>query len=202
MALFLLGLNLAGLTWAILAATAASVAVIAHRRRKRRRLGWLLPVTLGYALIRGGASLLTDSEDVYLGFGLGSSAVFALAVAATAFVGRPAARHVIPAVVVYPLVVIEHPLYTRVAAQLTVAWSAAELTITGWEATHLGATPASEFVFLRTFVGWPAMALWICLLIFYLRFRLDPLQYSLVRSLPPRWGTASREHRKRQRSDM
>jgi hypothetical protein len=201
MALFLVCLNLFGLTWAIVGATVTSVVIIVYRRKKQRRLGWLLPVTLGYAVIRGGASLLTDSEDVYLAFGLGSSALFALAIATSAFIGRPAARHLIPAVVMYPPVVVEHPLYHRVAAQLTVAWAAAELAITGWEATHLGGTTANEFVFLRTFVGWPAMALWIAVLIFYLRMRLDPLQYALARSLPPRWGTASREHRRGHRPD-
>jgi hypothetical protein len=61
-----------------------------------------------------------------------------------------------------------------------VAWAAAELAVTAWEASHLAHAAVSQLVVTRTFVGWPLMAAWICALIFSLRFRLDPLDYHLA----------------------
>jgi hypothetical protein len=67
-----------------------------------------------------------------------------------------------------------------------------ELAITGWEAWHLTAVSATDFVLLKSLVGWPVVAGWICFLIFYLRLRLDPIQFALAGDVPPRWGNGAR----------
>ena len=97
------------------------------------------------------------------------------------------ASYLIPLVVTYRQQTVDHPLYMRVAAQLTVAWALMELAISGWEAWHLTRVTATEFIFLRTFVGWPVMAIWIFFLVFYLRLRLDPLQHALAGDVPALW---------------
>ena len=56
-----------------------------------------------------------------------------------------------------------------------------ELAISGWEAWYLTQVTTTEFVVLSRLIGWPIMAAWIFLLVFYLRFRLDPLDYVLGR---------------------
>lgn len=180
-AAFLAADHVAGLTAGIAAASVTSAALVITRRRSGRRLGVVLPVSLAYVVLRAVAGVITDSPQLFFGLSLGLSALTALAVAATALTARPAAVHMIPAVVGYADRTVAHPLYRRVAAQLTVAWAAAELAVTGWEATHLAHATASQFVVTRTFVGWPLMAAWICALIFYLRFRLDPLDHHLAR---------------------
>ena len=177
-----------GLTQAMIAATLTSAVVIALRWRKGRRIGILLPASLAYVVIRGTVGVLTGSEDVYFGLGVALSAATAVAIGATAFTRTPAASYLIPLVVTYRQQTLDHPLYTRVATHLTVAWALMELAITAWEASHLTQVTATEFIFLRTFVGWPVMAIWIFLLVFYLRFRLDPLQYALAGDVPARWG--------------
>ena len=173
-----------GLTEAMIAATLTSAVVIALRWRKGRRIGILLPASLAYVVIRGTAGVLTGSEDVYFGLGVALSAATAVAIGATAFTRSPAASYLIPLVVTYRQQTVDHPLYMRVAAQLTVAWALMELAITGWEAWLLTRVTATEFIFLRTFVGWPVMAIWIFFLVFYLRLRLDPLQHALVGDVP------------------
>ena len=140
--------------------------MIGFRWRNGRRIGILLPASLAYVAIRGLAGVLTGSEDVYFGLGVALSAATALAIGATAFTHAPAASYLIPAVVTYRQQTVDHPLYTRVAAQLTAAWALMELAITGWEAWHLTRVTATEFIFLRTFVGWPVMAIWIFFLVF------------------------------------
>lgn len=177
-----------GLTQAMIAATLTSAVVIALRWRKGRRIGILLPASLAYVAIRGLVGVLTGSEDVYFGLGIALSAATAVAIGATAFTHTPAASYLIPLVVTYRQQTVDHPLYMRVAAQLTVAWALMELAITGWEAWHLTRVTATEFIFLRTFVGWPVMAIWIFFLVFYLRMRLDPLQHALAGDVPALWG--------------
>ena len=177
-----------GLTEAIIAASATSAIVIAFRRQRGRPIGVLLPASLAYVAMRGLAGALTGSEDVYFGIGVALSAATAVAIGATAFTRTPAASYVIPLVVTYRQETVDHPLFVRVAAQLTVAWALMELAITGWEASHLTRVTATEFVLLRTFVGWPVMAIWIFFLVFYLRLRLDPLQHALAGDVPALWG--------------
>ena len=177
-----------GLTEAMIAASLTSAVVIGFRWRKGRRIGILLPASLAYVAIRGLVGVLTGSEDVYFGLGVALSAATALAIGATAFTHTPAASYLIPLVVTYRQQTVDHPLYMRVAAQLTVAWALMELAISGWEAWHLTRVTATEFIFLRTFVGWPVMAIWIFFLVFYLRLRLDPLQHALAGDVPALWG--------------
>jgi hypothetical protein len=176
-ALFLVGHHWGGLVPAITAASVTSAAFILVRRRQNSTLGVLLPVSLAYVLVRAAAGLLTNSEDVYFGVSLATSAAIALAVAATAFTRTPAAARLIPLVVRYPQPVVQHPLYRRVAAHTTLAWAATELAITAWETTHLADMAAPQLMLMRTFGGAPIMAVFIPMVIFYIRLRLDPLAH-------------------------
>ena len=105
----------------MIAAWLTSVVVIGFRWRKGRRIGVLLPASLAYVAIRGLADALTGSEDVYFGLGVALSAATALAIGATAFTHTPAASYFISLVVTYRQQTVDHPVYLRVAAQLTVA---------------------------------------------------------------------------------
>ena len=175
--LFLVGHHWGGLVPAIAAASVTSVALIIVRRRQNRTLGVLLPASLAYVLVRAAAGLLTNSDDVYFGVSLATSAAVALVVAATAFTRTPAAGRLIPLVVRYPQPIVQHPLYRRVAAHATLAWAATELAMTAWETTHLADMAAPQFMLLRTFGGAPIMAVLIPVVIFYIRLRLDPLAH-------------------------
>jgi hypothetical protein len=175
--LFLVGHHLGGLVPAIAAASVTSVALIVVRRRQNSTLGVLLPASLAYVLVRAAAGLLTNSDDVYFGVSLATSAVVALVVAATAFTRTPAAARLIPLVVRYPQATVAHPLYRRVAAHATLAWVVTELAMTAWETTHLADMAAPQFMLLRTFGAAPVMAVLIPVVIFYIRLRLDPLAH-------------------------
>ena len=164
---------------AIVASSIVAALLVFERHRRGVRVGWVLPAMLGYVVVRGVASVAARSEDVYFGFGLAASGVFAIAVFATAFTRSPVAVHVIPYVKRYDAEVVTHPRYRRVAAHVTAAWGIFELGISLWEATHLSGTSSAEFVAIRSFVGWPIMAFVVFWLLFYVRARLDPLEYRL-----------------------
>jgi hypothetical protein len=175
--LFLVGHHWGGLVPAIAAASVTSVALTVVRRRQNRTLGVLLPASVAYVLVRAAAGLLTNSDEVYFGVSLATSAVVALVVAATAFTRTPAAARLIPMVVRYPQATVAHPLYRRVAAHATLAWAATELAITAWETSHLAHMAAPQFMLVRTFGAMPIMAVLIPVVIFYIRLRLDPLAH-------------------------
>ncbi|MGK2950259.1 MAG: hypothetical protein ACSLFP_16935 [Acidimicrobiales bacterium] len=156
-----------------------AVALVVERHWRGVTVGWVLPVTLGYVVFRGLASVATRSDGVYFGFGVVASGAFALAVLGTAFTRSPIGVHVIPFVKHYEFDVVAHPRYHQVASQVTAAWAICELGVSLWEASHLQGTSGAEFVLMRSFVGWPIMAFVIFWLIFYVRARLDPLEHQL-----------------------
>ena len=166
---------------AILAATIVAAALVLERHWRGVRVGWVMPVTLGYVALRGLVSIATRSDDVYFGLGLVASGAFALAVLGTAFTPSPVAVHVIPLVKAYESDVVTHPRYRRVAAHVTAAWALCELGVSVWEASHLRGSSAVEFVAMRSFIGWPIMAFVVFWLVFYVRARLDPLEHRLRR---------------------
>lgn len=168
---------------AIVASSVVAAMLVVERHRRGVGIGWVLPATLGYVIVRGLASVATRSDDVYFGFGVAASGAIAVAVAATAFTRSPVAVHVIPYVRNYDSGVVAHPRYRRVAAHVTAAWGICELGISLWEASHLRETSSAEFVAMRSFVGWPIMAFVVFWLIFYVRARLDPVEHRLRRNV-------------------
>jgi hypothetical protein len=176
---FLVANNWFGLVAGMVAATVLSAGLIVIRRGRGQAIGWLLPISLGYVVVRGIAGILTGSENVFFGFGVATSALIAIAVAITAFTRHPIAGYLIPLVVRYRHLSMDHHVYRRVAAQITLVWAVAEMALTAWEAWHLSNVSGSEFLVDRTLVGWPVMAVVIFMLIFYVRFRLDPYEHHL-----------------------
>jgi hypothetical protein len=132
-------------------------------------------------ILKAVAGVVTESQVVYFGAGLALTALLAVAVGATAFTKRPVASYLMPLVTPYRHLTSDHPVYRRVAAQVTVVWALAELAITSWEAWHLTVSSAAEFVGTRSVVAWPVMGVVIFFLIFYVRFRLDRHEYWLSR---------------------
>jgi hypothetical protein len=166
----------------MIAASVTTLALIVARRQGGQGVGVLLPISLAYVVVKAVAGVLTESQVVYFGAGLALSALIALAVGATAFTSRPVASYLIPYVTPYRAVTPDHPIYRRVAAQVTVVWALAELSVTAWEAWHLTVSSASEFVVTRTVIAWPVMAVLIFFLIAYVRLRLDRHEWHLARS--------------------
>ncbi len=162
-----------GLVPAMLIATAASIVLIVARRSRGRTVGLLLPLSLGYVLVRGVAAVLTQSENVFFGFGIALSALAAIVVGASAFTRRPFALLVLPLFVPFRRVTQDSPVYQSLAAQVTFLWAVAELGIAAWEAWHLSNSTGSEYVVGRAVVAWPIMAGVIFFLLFYVRFRLE-----------------------------
>jgi hypothetical protein len=168
-----------GLAAGMIAASLTTVVILVLRRRGGAGIGILLPISLGFVVVKAMVGVVTESPVVYFGAGIALSALVAIAVGATAFTKRPAASYAIPLVTPYRHLSPDHPVYRRVSAQATAVVALAELGVTAWEAWHLTISTASEFVVRRTLVAWPVMGIVIFFVIFYVRFRLDRYEYAL-----------------------
>lgn len=168
-----------GLAAGMIAASITTVVLLVLGRRGGVGIGILLPISLGFVVVKAIAGVVTESPVVYFGAGIALSALAAIAIGATAFTKRPAASYAIPFVTPYRHLPPDHPVYRRVSAQVTLVVALAELAVTMWEAWHLTISTASEFVVARTLMAWPVMGLVIFLVIFYVRFRLDRYEYAL-----------------------
>jgi hypothetical protein len=168
-----------GLAAGMIAASITTVVLLVLRRSGSAGIGILLPISLGFVVVKAVAGVVTESPEVYFGAGIALSALVAVAVGATAFTKRPAASYAIPLVTPYRHLSPDHPVYRRVSAQVTAVVALAELGMTTWEAWHLTVSTASEFLATRTLMAWPVMGVVIFLVIFYVRFRLDRYEYAL-----------------------
>ena len=176
---FLLFEGWLGLVAGMVAASLATVASLVLRRRRGAGIGILLPVSLAFVLVKAIAGVVTESPVVYFGAGVALSAVAAIGIGATAFTKRPAATYVLPLVTPYRHLSLDHPVYRRVAAQVTAVVALAEFGITAWEGWHLTVAAPSEFVITRTLMAWPLMGVVIFFVVFYVRFRLDRHELAL-----------------------
>lgn len=168
-----------GLAAGMIAASITTVALLVLRRTRGAGIGMLLPISLGFVVVKAIAGVITESTVVYFGAGVALSALAAVAIGATAFTSRPLALYALPLVTPYRHLTSDHPVYRRVSAQVTAVVALAELAITSWEAWHLTVSSASEFVVARTLMAWPLMGAVIFFVIFYVRFRLDRYEYAL-----------------------
>ncbi len=173
-----------GLVGAMVAASVTTLGLLVLRRRRGNGVGILLPLSLGFVVVKAIAGVVTESPVVYFGAGVALSALVAIAIGATAFTERPAASYALPLVTPYRHLSPDHPVYRRVSAQVTAVVALAELGLTTWEAWHLTVSTASEFLTTRTLMAWPAMGVVIFFVIFYVRFRLDRYEYSLGVGIP------------------
>ncbi|MGA7688301.1 MAG: hypothetical protein WCA29_03630 [Jiangellales bacterium] len=185
-AVFLLANAAWGLVAGMLASTAAAVVATLARRHRGQQIGWLALALLGYVLIRGAAGAVTGSHQVFFGISVAASMAVAVAVLATAFTRTPLAAYLLPILMrgrLQPQTAAS-PTYRRISADVTAAWAAAELTVSGWEAWHLQHATALEFVGARGLIGWPVMAGVVFVLAFYARFRIEWLQGAMPQPHP------------------
>ncbi|MEE3275558.1 MAG: DUF3159 domain-containing protein [Actinomycetota bacterium] len=152
-----IGLNrLAGLGWAVLGATVWSIKAAVGRRRRGEAVGKFLPILVGYLVVRGIIGILTDSEAVYFGIGIGTKACIGVALVVTSLVGRPFLGRVLHMALPIDRMTRSHPAYLRMASRLTVALGVWQLITSTWDVWLFNQTSADGYILIRALVGWPA----------------------------------------------
>jgi hypothetical protein len=143
------------LGWAIAAATVWSAKVAITRKRRGSPIGKFLPIiTLGI-VARGLVGILTDSEAVYFGIGIGTKAAIGIGVIATMLVGHNLLARYAPLVFGFDDATVADPLYA--SGFRTIAWAVglAELSSAAFDVWLFNNSSVNYYLVVRFFVNWP-----------------------------------------------
>ena len=157
----------ASLGWAVAGATAWCIKAAVSRWHHKEAVGRFLPLLIAYLVVRGVIGIVTDSEAVYFGIGIGTKALIGMVIVATAVVGRPFLARVFPLAVPLAAETVAHPVFRRTMGRLTVALGAYQLLTSVWDIWLYNQTSADGYVTIRALVGWPAGFIVSCLGLWY-----------------------------------
>ena len=153
-AAFLLLDRFLGLPWAIAGATAWSLKATYVKHRKGQRIGWLLPVTTLYLIVRGTIGILTDSRAAYFGIGIGTKAAIGLGLIGSVVIGKGIGVMYAHRVLPFPEDVRAHRIYRSTLNQLTVLAGCYEIASAGWDIWLYNHSSKSGFILIRMLVSW------------------------------------------------
>lgn len=145
-----------GLTAGIIGATAWGLFAAVRRRRADLPIGKFLPLVLAFIVARGVVGILTDSEDVYFGIGIGLKVAIGLVLIGSAIIGRNIVGMAAPYIIGFDEATRAHSIYRSVTAHLSVATGIWYIVSSGYETWLLANSSATEFVLIRTVINWPA----------------------------------------------
>ena len=155
-ALFLVLNRIWGLGAGVAGATLWSIKVAVDRRRREESVGRFLPILVVYLVVRAIIGILTDSEAVYFGIGIGTKAAVGVALIATVVAGQPVLARYAPMLVPFSSETRAHPLYLKVMGRLTVFLGVYQLLTSVWDIWLFNRTSTDGYVLIRFAVGWPA----------------------------------------------
>ncbi len=152
---FILLNRFGGLGWGVLGATAWSVKAAVSRRHRGEDVGRYLPTLVVYLVARGVIGIVTDSEAVYFGIGIGTKALIGAALIGTVVAGRPFLGRVLHLAIPLDAETMAHPVYLRVVGRLTVALGAYQFLTSAWDIWLFNQTSVDGYLLIRAVVGWP-----------------------------------------------
>ncbi len=147
--------RLVNLSWAIVAATLWALKVAYVRKRRGHPIGKFLPIVTVAIIARGTIGIITDSEAVYFGVGIGIKASVGLGLIVSALVGRNVIAHYAPMLFGFDRATRTHPVYHR--AMDRVAWVAglSSLVSAGFDVWLFNNSSVGGYLTIRFFVNWP-----------------------------------------------
>ncbi len=154
--LFLIMNRFAGLGWAVAGATLWSVKVAVSRRRRGEVIGKFLPMLLAYLVARGIVGVLTDSEAVYFGIGIGAKTIVGALLIGTSLVGRPILSRALHLLIPVGREIRFHAAYKRMTKILTFAFGAWLLVTSAFDFWLFNQTSTDGYVIIRAIASWPA----------------------------------------------
>ncbi len=145
-----------GLAAGVAGATLWSLKVAVGRRRRGEEVGRYLPVLVAYLLVRAVIGIVTDSDAVYFGIGIGTKAAIGAALIVTVLLGKPFLVRYAHLVVPFERATRDHPRYGQVMGHLTVGLGCYQFLTSAWDIWLFNQTSTGNYVLIRFLVGWPA----------------------------------------------
>ena len=157
-----------GLIWGVIGATLWGIKAVVGRYRRGEMIGRYLPVLIAYLVVRGVIGVITDSEAVYFGIGIGTKALIGVALIATVFSKRSFVERFMHYVIPFDQAVRGHEIYRRATSRLTVIAGVWQFITSAWDIWLFRQTSVDGYLIIRTLVGWPAATVAILGSLFYL----------------------------------
>ena len=157
-----------GLVWGVIGATLWGIKAVVGRYRRGEMIGRYLPVLIAYLVVRGVIGVITDSEAVYFGIGIGTKALIGVALIATVFSKRSFVERFMHYVIPFDQAVRGHEIYRRATSRLTVIAGVWQFITSAWDIWLFRQTSVDGYLIIRTLVGGPAATVAILGALFYL----------------------------------
>jgi hypothetical protein len=157
-----------GLAWGVIGATLWGIKAVVGRYRRGEMIGRYLPGLIAYLVVRGLIGVITDSEAVYFGIGIGTKALIGVALIATVFSKRSFVERFMHYVIPFDHAVRGHEIYRRATSRLTVIAGVWQFITSAWDIWLFRQTSVDGYLIIRTLVGWPAATVAILGSLFYL----------------------------------
>lgn len=166
--LFIVFNRIMGLAQAIIATTVWSVVISIRRFRNGHPIGKFIPIVTAGIVIRGVIGIITDSEAVYFGIGIGTKATVGLGLIITATLWRSYLSTQIKKFISSSKFDTSHPAFqagvNRVASMLGLAL----LISSGFDIWLFNNASVDGYLVIRFFVNWVYTTAVILMVAFYL----------------------------------
>jgi hypothetical protein len=166
--LFIVFNRIMGLAQAIIATTVWSVVISIRRFRNGHPIGKFIPIVTAGIVIRGVIGIITDSEAVYFGIGIGTKATVGLGLIITATLWRSYLSTQIKKFISSSKFDTSHPAFqagvNRVAGMLGLAL----LISSGFDIWLFNNASVDGYLVIRFFVNWVYTTAVILMVAFYL----------------------------------
>jgi len=156
--LFLAVNRLAGLRWAVVAATVWSIKVVVQRRRQGLPLGKFMPIITAAVVIRGLIGVITGSETVYFGLGIAAKYVGAAVLLGSVVLRKPLAAQAAPFVMEMPPGLAKNGVFRTTMGIITCIAALYYLLSASFDIWLFRRSSVDGFVVLRFVANWPLSA--------------------------------------------
>lgn len=164
-----------GLPWAIGAATLWSLKVAWTRRRRGLAIGKFVPIITVGIIARGLIGIITDSEAVYFGIGIGTKAAIGVGLIVSTFLGHNLIARYAPLLFGFDRATTEHPIYRRAMDRVAVAAGLGQLVSAAFDVWLFNNSSVDGYLIIRFVVNWPLTTALLLGAMFYLSRKLSEI---------------------------
>lgn len=157
-----------GLAQAIIAATVWSLVISIRRYRNGHPIGKFIPIVTAGIVIRGVIGIITDSEAVYFGIGIGTKATVGLGIFATAILSRTYLTKQIKKIIYSNKFSTDHPAFQTGVNRVACMLGLALLISSGFDIWLYNNASVDGYLIIRFFVNWVYTTAVIIVVAYYL----------------------------------
>ena len=161
-----------GLLWAILAATIWSTIIAFQRSRRGHPIGRFLPIVTVGIIARGIVGIVTDSEAVYFGIGIGIKASVGFALILSVCVRKNLLTRYAPEVFGFDEEFTKLPIFRKAMNHIAIVVGLAQFASSAFDIWLFNNASVDGYLIIRFFVNWPFTTVVILGSFFYLNRRL------------------------------